>query len=183
MNSIQSDLQIDCENAKRRARESRLHANCMHCGFEPDTTEDERLDDFERELRRGKLLHAIEARRGAGEHRYSSHLVVEQAAERFFELVAVAENSLRGRFTDAEFLAIANSTCTPIWNWDHHTSVASMVASDQGIDSMNELKEGHLLRVLLEKLVELTPTENAVLVDVCERVWRGHGNPLLDGGE
>jgi hypothetical protein len=161
------------------APEDRAGADCMVCGFEPATSDDERFKDFERDQRRGNLLHAIDARRGDGERRYSSHLVIEQAAERFFELVAVAEDRLHGRFTDDEFLAIANSTCTPIWNWNRHTSVASMVANDRGIDSIDDLKKGSPLRLLLEKLVELTPVENAALVDVCERVWRGHDNPLL----
>jgi hypothetical protein len=50
---------------------------------------------------------------------------------------------------------------------------------DLGIDDIDEVQEGSPMRVLLEKLVTLTPVENAVLVDVCERVWRGHENPLI----
>jgi hypothetical protein len=161
------------------ALEARLEAVCLYRGFEPAPNEEERFVDIERFGRRSRLLHAVEARRGVGEHGYSSPLVIEQAADRFFELVSIAEDSLQGRFTDAEFLTILTSTCSPVWTWHRHTSVASMVARHQGIDSMDDLTAGNPLRALLESLLELTPVENAALVDVCERHWRGHNNPLL----
>ena len=59
-------------------------------------------------------------------------------------------------------------------------SVAGMVADDNGVDSLEELTPDSGLRVLIEKLVELTPAENAALVDVCERVWRSQSGLPLD---
>jgi hypothetical protein len=159
----------------------------MHCGFEPPPEEEEEDEedgfDIYKSLRCGSLQAAVAQRRGSDdlltEERYSSVLIVEQAAERFFNLVAMTEPHLRGRFTKEEFGVILNAECTPIWRWDRFTSVATMVADDQGLESLEDLKPGQPLRVLMEKLMELTPLENAVLVDACERVWRGYKNPLL----
>lgn len=59
-------------------------------------------------------------------------------------------------------------------------SVAGMVADDQGVESLDELGLDSILRLLILKLAKLTPTENAALVDVCERVWRSKGGLPLD---
>ncbi|WP_374662843.1 hypothetical protein [Inhella sp.] len=74
---------------------------------------------------------------------------------------------------------ILNIECGPIWEWDPTLSVARMVADDQGVRRLKELQEDDPLRILLEKLVKLSPAEDGALVDICERIWRGHGNPLL----
>jgi len=164
-------------------RTRRLMAPCMHCGFEPPLEEcAEYSRDMYRDLRRSALLMEVDKRRGTdalvSDERYSSGFIVEQAAERFFSLVAVAERDLRGRFTEDEFLTILNAECTPIWQ-DRFANLATIVADDQGVESLDDLEPGHPLRVLLEKLIALTPLENAALVDVCERIWRGYKNPLL----
>lgn len=161
------------------AREGRLHATCIHCGPSLETDEREELLEEVTGHRRRRLLDAFVLRHGADEPRFSSHLIIEQAADRFFELVSTVEDSLRGRFTEAEFDVLLNCECSPVWSWDRSMAVASMVAEDQRVGSLRDLVEGDPLRVLLEKLVALTPVENAALVDVCERVWRGHDNPLL----
>ena len=172
------------DEAAEVMRMYRYRAQCMHCEFEPaPEMRAEYSNDINKPHRRGTLLEGVDARRGADRltspERFSSGFIVEQAAERFFHLAFSAEAGLRGRFTPAEFSYILNAECTPIWSWDRFTSVATMVADDNGIDSLDELKEDAPLRTLLEKLVALTPLENAVLVDVCERVWRGYDNPLL----
>jgi hypothetical protein len=155
----------------------------MHCGFEQAASEQvKRFEDIYRPCLRRELLCAVDARRGVGAHRYTSHFVVEQAAARFFELVSFTEESLWGRFSDAEFQVILNNT-SPIESWDSHFGMASTLACDLGVESLDDLKKENPLRVLLEKLQELTPLEDAALVDVCERVSRGHDNPLLDCGE
>jgi hypothetical protein len=165
-------------------RMRRLHADCMHCGFEPTGEARGEYDlDFDASLRRGALLHHIDERRGAAgvssRPLFSSGFIAEQAAHRYFMLVESALEGLKGRFTMDEFNTILNAECSAIWNWDIWVSVASMVADDNGIDTLDELVEGSPLRVLLEKLLALTQLENAALVDVCERVWRGYDNPLL----
>lgn len=157
---------------------------CMHCQYEPVSEQRAEFGrDHDQPVRRQSLLMSIKARRGTdvlcSPERFSSHLIVEQAAYRFFELVAGTEDALKGRFDSMDFSYMLNTTCTPIWSWDPDMPMATMVASDHGISSLDHIQEGHPLRKLLEKLIELTPLENAVLVDVCERVWRGHDNPLL----
>lgn len=85
---------------------------------------------------------------------------------------------LKGRFTSKELITILNCECGPVWQWDINMPVVAMVANDQGVDSLDEAPEGSKLRALLEKLLALSPSENAALVDACERVWRGYKNPL-----
>lgn len=157
---------------------------CMHCGFEPP--QEQRLEyqvDFMQHERRMDLLDAVNLRRGS-EHlsrpeRFSSAFIVEQAAHRHFMLVQDIQARLKGRFTAAEFDVILNCECQPVWQWDTYMPVAAMVADDQGVESLDELPEGSPLRVLLEKLQALTVSQDAALVDACERVWRGYDNPLL----
>lgn len=157
---------------------------CMHCGFEPP--HEERLEyqvDFMQHARRMDLLDAVKLRRG-GEHlprveRFSSAFIVEQAAHRHFMLLEATQARLKGYFTLAEFDVILSCECSLVWLWDTYMSVATMVADDQGVDSIDELAEDDPLRVLLNKLLALTPLENAAVVDACERVWRRHDNPML----
>jgi hypothetical protein len=184
MNEFKFAIPSETEMEQSRKRGHRMDADCMHCGFEPPI--EERADGFcdvDKSIRRSTLLHGVEARRGTDEltspERYSSYLIVDQAAQRFFELVAIAEGHLRGRFTETEMTTILNSTCGPIWYWDQFTSVASMVADDLNVEDFEAMPEGHPVRALLEKLAKLSSLENAALVDICERVWRGHQNPLL----
>lgn len=156
----------------------------MHCGFEPP--QEQRLEyqvDSMQHARRMDLLDAVNLRRGS-EHlsrpeRFSSAFIVEQAAHRHFMLVEAVQARVKGRFTGAEFRVILNCECSPLWQWDTYMSVAMMVADDQGVDDIDELAEGDPLRTLLQKLGALTPTEDAALVDACERVWRGYENRLL----
>lgn len=184
MSNFQLNIPSAAETDALAARWRRLEADCLHCGFEPSAEERaETFADVDKPLRRDALMSAVEARQGAGDsepsERNSAGLIVEQAAHRFFEVAATVEPKLKGRFTEAEFMTILNSTCSPIWYWDRYTTVASMVADDQGVHRIKDLETGHPLRVLLEKLLKLSSIENAVLVDVCERVWRGYDNPLL----
>lgn len=157
---------------------------CMHCGFEPP--QEQRREyrfDFMQRQRRMDLLDAVNERRGSehltGAERFSSAFIVEQAAHRYFMLVQDIQARLKGRFTAAEFDVILNCECQPVWQWDTYMPVAAMVADDQGVESLDELPEGSPLRVLLDKLQALTVTQDAALVDACERVWRGYDNPLL----
>lgn len=106
---------------------------------------------------------------------------MEQAGERYFSLVGRAQHSLRGRFTSAEFACILSVDCGSIWEWDAYSTVADMVADANGVGALDELEPKSVLRQLLYKLIELSPLENAALVDACEQIWRGYENPLLNG--
>lgn len=184
MSNLQLNIPSAAEADALAARWHRLDADCIHCGFELQAEDRaETFRDVDKPLRRSTVMAAVETRQGAKSldpsERHSSGFIVEQAAHRFFELTATTELGLKGRFTETELLTILNTTCTTIWYWDRYTTVASMVADDQGIRSIKDLDKEHPLRVLLEKLLKLSAVENAVLVDVCERVWRGYDNPLL----
>ena len=102
-----------------------------------------------------------------------------QASARYFVLLETATEHLKGRFSSAEFDLLLNAQCTPVWTWEPSCSLAGMVADAHGIEELEELDVGNPLRVFLERLLTLSPLENAVLVDACEQVWRGHPNPLL----
>lgn len=156
----------------------RIAATCLHCGFEPAAVADgEPFYDEHRTIRRATVLRGVAARQGEG-NACSSRLIVEQAAQRFFELAKHAADGLRGRFTEREWGLLLSCDPSPAWNWDQRTTVATMVAEDLGIEALDELNPDSELRALLVKLGDLTPLENATLVDACERVWRGLENPL-----
>jgi hypothetical protein len=156
----------------------RIGATCLHCGFEPAAlTSHEPFRDSHRTLRRSTILQGVAARQGEG-NACSSRLIVEQAAQRFFELAQFAALGLRGRFTKREWGILLGCEPSPAWHWHRFTTVATMVAGDLGIEALDELHPDSELRALLVKLGDLTPLENATLVDACERVWRGLENPL-----
>ncbi len=139
--------------------------------------------DFMWSVRHANLVVAVKKRVGKSEEpdrKLSGRFVIEQAAARYFDLIADAHRNMRGQFTEQEFQTILNTTCGPIWEWDTYMSVASMVADDFGVSKLESLAEGSGLRVLLEKLLKLTPIENVAIVDTCERFWRGHVNNLLE---
>jgi hypothetical protein len=161
--------------AAKHAR--RMHSVCIHCCTAP-ADDEETCFDVHQHVRRASLLPALDARLGNGEDGLTTHHVAEQAAHRFFELAALAQEGLRGRFTDAEWLVLLSCEPSPAWYWDRWTTVATMVADDLGIEALDELDPDSELRALLVKLGDLTPLENATLVDACERVWRGLENPL-----
>jgi len=156
----------------------------MHCGFEPPPQDCLELDyDDLKENRRAHLLNAVDLRRGTdnltGPERFSSGFIVEQAAQRYFSLLDDVQAQMKDMFSSSEFLVILNAECTPVCDWYANMSVTTMVADDNGIDSLDDLKKGSSMRGLLEKLIALSPIENAALIDACERVWRGYPNPLL----
>lgn len=162
----------------------RMRDHCMHCGFEPPAEQcRESSGDLMKPLRRDALIRAVDARRGTddlqGPERFSSGFIVEEAAHRYFMLLEEAQTQLKGNFSQRDFQVILNVECGPTWQWDPTHSVAAMVADDNGIEALDDLPEGSPMRQLLEKLLTLTPLENAALVDACERVWRGYDNPLL----
>lgn len=162
----------------------RRRDDCMHCGFEPPMQcRSEFSGDMDKPIRRDALIRAIDERRGAErlnyEERFSAGFILEQAAHRHFMVLEHAQAQLKGWFSEADFQVILDAECSAVWQWDPQMSVAAMVGDHNGVRKLKDLAEDSSLRQLLEKLLALTPLEDATLVDACERVWRGYDNPLL----
>ena len=131
--------------------------------------------DYNWPTRHKFLEKEILARMGASSEpttRISSFYILQIAAERGFMLIADAIESMSDMFVIEEFDLMLNTTCSPVWQWDRYMSIATFVADDNGVESDAALEPGSSLGVLLEKLARLTTTQNAALVDVCERLWR-----------
>jgi hypothetical protein len=109
-----------------------------------------------------------------------AQFVAREAASRLFKLMEFTQYSLRHVFTEKEMVIILNTTCDTVWEWrPGRSSLAGMVADDNGIEHPNLLPKDSLLYGLLVKLSNLTPAQNLALVDVCEGVWRAlSGGPL-----
>jgi hypothetical protein len=136
-----------------------------------------------RDLNESRRLHVlgqeIEARDGseaalAPEHKFSSQFVIQQAAERYYSLVRHAIQSLDMVFTTDEMKLVLNTNCSPIWNWSLYSTVANVVFETYGFDELSNHPSDVAIRTLVEKLMKLTHIQNAALVDLCERFWRGN---------
>lgn len=102
----------------------------------------------------------------------SASLIIEQAAYRYFKILELTQPSLDQKFTIGDIGTILNAECTPIWDYCPYSSIACMVADDNGIESIDELEDDSSMKILLQKLIELTPIQNVTLADICERIWR-----------
>ena len=135
----------------------------------------EYFSDFEWHRRLGYLSEQIEIRNGTDdavgvERVIPNQFVVQQALQRYFTLVNDALKDLK--FSRDDLTIILNTTCGPNWQWDLGHNVASMVADENGIDSLQEISPDSSMRLLLENLIALTQLQNAALVDFCEKFWR-----------
>ena len=146
----------------------------------------EQWSDIDGSTRRLFLKDEIEARTFKhqefdADQKFSSQFVVQEAAARFFSLLRPATASMNGLFTRKDLTKILNTTCGPIWNWKAgRMSVLSMVADENGINSGSDVRKDSEMGILLKKLKALTPLQNAALVDVCERHWRGRFNSSIE---
>lgn len=126
------------------------------------------------------LAHRVARLEMSDPNQFSAHFVIEQAAERYFNLINHEMLALDGMFTVDEFATILNTTCNPVWDWAPWMPVSGIVADDNGVCNLNELTVGSPMRILLEKLRKLSASQNVALVDSCERLWRDQGQgPLL----
>lgn len=136
---------------------------------------DECADDVNQAVRHQWLLRESDARRGVGADGQScvpQRLALEQGAERYFHLVRLGLASLARRFDEWELTQLLNANPSTVWDTSMCLDwMASAVADDQGIESIGQLREGPMKK-LLSKLAELSAVENVALLDVCERVWR-----------
>jgi hypothetical protein len=125
-----------------------------------------------------ELRREIEARRGnraTDMVRFSRGFVMEQAAERYYRLISQTQENLRGRFDDDDFSLLLNADPSPVWDL-RGLSLASLLQ-----DTYESEDEGSTpaVRELIRRLGELTPLEEAAILDACERVLRGYSNPVL----
>ena len=130
--------------------------------------------DIDRYLRAETLREEIKRRQTYGKERgeFSARYVVEVAGQRYFELLKVELSGLQGFLTEGELGVVLNTTCSPVWNWCAGETLASSVADDLGIESLNDdTPMGQFVR----KLSTLTQVQCLALVDACERIWRNLG--------
>lgn len=134
------------------------------------------VTDINLDNRVSNLKNYVQIRNGSTTHpdekSFPAELIIQLAADRYFELIGIELSSLCGMFTEGDMLTILNTECSPVWNYSPRHSIASMVADDNGIEELSDLEEDSEIKSLLEKLIELTPTQNAALADCCERIWR-----------
>ena len=134
------------------------------------------VTDINLDVRVSNLKYHVQIRNGSTTHPdeklFSAELIIQLAADRYFELLEIELSSLCGIFTEGDMLTILNTECHPIWNYSPRHSIAGMVADDNGIEEFSDLKDDSEIKSLLEKLIMLTPIQNAALADCCERIWR-----------
>lgn len=159
-----------------------LFYSCLACHSKtklPTTLEEE----FDCEKRLNFLKVRIEARRGNRSRphgRISAGYVMEEAAKRHFQLMEVTFESLRGKFDEVDFEFLLITNCSPVWRVGHYIDLPSCVLDNLSsyASTPTELEDDNLKR-LIDKLKDLSPTEQLAVIEACELVWRGYQNPLL----
>jgi hypothetical protein len=139
--------------------------------------------NVDQDLTQDYLRRELEKRRGnrqSNRPRLSSRFVIEQAAERYFQLLELANGRLKRRFDTGDFSYLLNLNCSPVWRHYAQDDLAGDLLDDLGLEiqSLDDISDP-VLRDLVSKLRELTSVETYAIVDACEQVWRGYDNPLL----
>lgn len=141
-----------------------------------DQNGDETVYDVNSDQLLDRLTKSISIRDGSSSQSntrlFSAESIIQKAADNFFQLADDEITSLSGKFTSNNMRTILNTECSANWRFSTQHSVASMVADDYGIEKLSDIDCCSELKLLLEKLVNLTPLQNATLIDVCERFWR-----------
>lgn len=142
-----------------------------------DAVEAELNFDLDACFRIPAIEKAVKVRNGSertldSKNKFSSQFVVQQAADRYFQLISSAVESMNSTFTESEMEVILNTNCSPFCQWSVDITVAGMVADDLGIEQLSDLSDDSDVKPLLKKLMQLSPTQNAALIDMCERFWR-----------
>lgn len=132
--------------------------------------------DLYREERICKLRQEYQKRNGAQaidpHHVISPQFVIQQAAERYFELVNGAMKEMQKMFTEEELRIVLNCTNAPLLSWRYGSSFANMVANEHEIEDLHNLQDGTAIKLLLLKLLELNTAQSLALTDLCETFWR-----------
>ena len=142
-----------------------------------DSVGAEQRYDFDASDRLYQLKKEIKTRNGSeraldSASKFSAQFIVQQASERYFQLISSAIESLDSAFTASDMETILNANCSPFCQWSAGCTVSGMVADDLGIEQLSDLSDDSDLKLLIEKLMHLSPIQNVALVDVCERYWR-----------
>jgi hypothetical protein len=156
--------------------------SCLACHAKTQipTAFEEELDS---ESRLNFLKIRIEARRGNRSRPYSrlsASYVLQEAAKRHFQLMEVTFEGLRGKFNDVDFEYLLNTNCSTVWRVDHYPDLPGCVLDNLGIyaSTSDEIGDENLSS-LIDKLKDLSATEQLALIEACELVWRGYKNPLI----
>lgn len=140
-------------------------------------------EEFDSESRLNFLKIRIEARRGNRSRPYSrlsASYVLQEAAKRHFQLMEVTFEGLRGKFNDVDFEYLLNTNCSTVWRVDHYPDLPGCVLDNLGIyASTSDDIDDENLSSLIDKLKDLSATEQLALIEACELVWRGYKNPLI----
>ncbi len=107
-----------------------------------------------------------------GSNRFSNSFVIQQATDRYFKIMRNSIVSIREIFSVSEILTIFSLNPGPVVHMNYGRAFASELADSLGIESWGDIDDNDDVRVLLRKLVKLTPVQNMALVDACEQFYR-----------
>lgn len=123
-----------------------------------------------------KLLRHYELRGSlipqTNEYRTPIQGVILQSMERYHDLISQTLEGMQGMFNAEEIRILLSATNGDVTHWNYGRSLASNVADDLGIESLDAVTEDSPLKSLLLKLLELDNTQTLALTDFCERFWR-----------
>jgi hypothetical protein len=159
-----------------------MKANAIHAENDVPYA-DPSCANFDRHMIQSYLRQEIEARRGnhqSNNSRFSTRFVIEQSAERYFQLLEMTKHRLKRRIATRDFEYLLNVNCSPVWRHYAQDSLAWDVVDSLGLEvrSLEDIPDSEL-REFASKLRDFTPVETYAIVDACERVWRGYDNPLV----
>lgn len=136
------------------------------------------------EIAAEKLLRHYESRKNpteqANEYPIPIQGVILQGMERYDDLIGQTLEDMQGMFNAEEIRILLSATNAEVTRWSYGRSLASDVADDLGIESLDEVAEDTPLKSLLLKLLELDSTQTLALTDFCERYWRNPQSGDLD---
>lgn len=145
-----------------------------------DEVKDFEHHDFDRESRQRLLAAEIQVRvrdghRGAA---LNETYVIETAAQRCFQLMAMELHALAGFLTESELVDLLNMEPAYVWTWRSGSSLVNAMADTYGIESLDDESP---MTPLVKKLLKLSPAQDLALLDLCEQIWRGKfDRPIAD---
>lgn len=98
--------------------------------------------------------------------------VILQDMQRYHDLISQTLLTLQEVFNAEEIQILLTATNSDVTPWQYGRSLASHVADDLGVDSLDQVPGDTPLKSLLLKLIELDSTQTLALTDFCERFWR-----------
>ena len=102
--------------------------------------------------------------------------VILQGMQRYHDLISQTLLTLQEVFNADEIQILLTATNSDVTPWQYGRSLASDVADDFGIDSLDEVPDDTPMKSLLLKLIKLNNVQTLALTDFCERFWRNPGD-------